>query len=227
MKSKSFPCKLEEVPVIGEFIVSSAERDIDDFSGYSAMFNLGYLGTVRSKIDVCKELVKASAVSKELKFVTDLIYDKCGNFRIPVNVLEGYLKLGADKLDISVKDVGLKNVRMDISKRNIEGLLSNMQTSLVAVKRNFVVLEAYGMKQTLLDAIEAQLKEIGELNVKQNTLMSKRNSLTVENIDKFNDLWSNLKLIINTAKAIYRGVNEAKLKDYTITHLKKRVNAER
>jgi hypothetical protein len=102
-----------------------------------------------------------------------------------------------------------------------------MQTSLVAVKRNFPALEVYGLKQTLLDDIEAQLKEIGKLNVKQNALLSKRNSLTVENIDKFNDLWSNLKLIMSTAKAIYRGVNEAKLKDYTITHLKKRVNAKR
>jgi hypothetical protein len=227
MKSKNFPCKLEEVPVIGEFIVGSAERDIDDFSGYSTMLNLGYLGTVRSKIEVCKELVKASAVTKELKFVTATLYDKSDNFRVPVNALEGYLKLGADKLDIAVKDVCLKNVRTDITRHNIEGLLSNMQTSLVAVKRNFTVLEACGMKQTLLDEIDAQLKEIDELNAKQNALLSKRNSLTVENINKFNDLWSNLKLIMSTAKTIYRGVNEAKLKDYTIAQLKKRVNAER
>jgi hypothetical protein len=225
MNAKKFPCKIEEVPMIGELVIVSAERDIEDFSGYSSLLTADYFASVKAKIEVCKELVKSSAVAKELKSVTLQLYDKTKNFRIKLNALEGYLKLGADMLDVSVKDINIKNVRTDITRGNVGGLLSNMKTSLIAVKRNQPVLEAQGMKPMFIDEIETYLQEIESLYEKQSELTIKRNRLTVDNIDKFNDLWSCIKLIINTAKAIYSGINEVKLKDYTITQLKKKIGA--
>jgi hypothetical protein len=227
MNIKKFSCKTEEVPVIGEFLVSNAERDINDFGNYSSIFSANYFASVRSKIEVCKELVKSSAVSKELKDVTRQLYGRTKTLRVKLNAVEGYFKFGTNNLDIAVEDAGLKNVRQDITKHNVEGLLSNMQTVLTAVTRNLPVLEMQGLKHTLIDEIKTDLKEISMLNERQNLLMSKRNRLTVENIQKFNDLWSNLKLIMDAAKAIYRGVDEVKLKDYTAAQLRKRINAER
>jgi hypothetical protein len=32
MSAKRFKCKVEEVPVLGGFVVNSAEKDIDDFN---------------------------------------------------------------------------------------------------------------------------------------------------------------------------------------------------
>jgi hypothetical protein len=223
MRNKKIPCKTEEVPVIGEFIVNSAEQDISDFNNYSSVFSSDYFATIKTKIEICRELVKSSMVAKELKTVTRLLYDTSKGLRTKLNVLEGYLKLGADKLDIMLNDVGLKNIRRDITKHNVEGLLSNMETALIAVKRNLPVLETQGLRQSLIDEIEIQLQEINALNLKQNTLIAKRNRLTSENIDKFNDLWNNLKLIMIAARAIYRNIDEVKLKDYTITQLKKRI----
>jgi hypothetical protein len=227
MSTKKFTCRVEDLPVIGEFVVNSAEKDINDFNNYSAKFTIEYLATVNSQIEVCKELAKSSTITKELKSATHQLYYTTKNFRIKLNALEGYLKIGVDKLDIAIEDFGLKKIRSNIVRSNIEGFLSNMRTTMVAVKRNISTLEAQGMKPAFIDEIETHLQEINSLNVKQNELISKRNRLTADNINKFNDLWSNLKLIMNTAKAIYRDVNEAKLKDYTIAHLKRRVNAER
>jgi hypothetical protein len=72
-----------------------------------------------------------------------------------------------------------------------------------------------------------QIIEISALNVKQNDLVSKRNRLTKQNIEMFNDLWESLQPVLKTAKAIYRGVDDVKLKDYTIAQLLKRINATR
>jgi hypothetical protein len=226
MRIRIFPCKIEDVPVIGEFVVNSVERDLNDFSGYSSLFTIDYLVSIKIKIGVCKELVKSSVIAKELKFATQKLYDKSNNLRVKLNTLEGYLKLSADDLDVAVNDVNIKSVRQNISRGNIEGVLSSMKTALVAVKRNMPALEAKGLKQSLIDEIETQLQEINSLNDKQNELISKRNRLTSENIDKFNDLWSSLKPIFDTAKAIYRGVDDVKLKDYTIAHLKKRTSVK-
>jgi predicted DNA-binding protein YlxM (UPF0122 family) len=210
--------------VLGGFVVNSAEKDIDDFNHYSPVFTVDYFVPVRAKIEVCKELVKSSTVTKELKVTTQQLYDRTDDLRGKLNALEGYLKLGADSLDIAVKDFNLKAVRMAISRRNIEGVISNTKTALVAVKRNLPVLESKGLRQTLIDEIEKQTQEINSLNEKQNDLTSKRNRLTDENLDKFNDLWESLQTIINAAKAIY-SFDKVKLKDYTIAQLLKRINA--
>ncbi|MDR0613534.1 MAG: hypothetical protein LBG45_08695 [Dysgonamonadaceae bacterium] len=36
-----FQCKFEELPVIGQFVVDSARKDIADFSGFSPVFETG------------------------------------------------------------------------------------------------------------------------------------------------------------------------------------------
>jgi hypothetical protein len=215
---------LEEIPVLGEFVVNSAEKDINDFNSYSPGFTVDYLVPIKTKIDNCKELIKSSIIAKELKATTRQLYDKTKDLRGKLNALEGYLKLGADGLDIAVKDFNLKNVRLAITRCNIEGVVSNMNTALVVVKRNQPVLETKGLKPELIAGIETQLQEINSLNEKQNELTSKRNRLTDANIEKFNDLWSSLHPILNAAKAIY-SEDKAKLKDYTVTQLLKRMNA--
>jgi hypothetical protein len=224
MSTIKFKCKFEEIPVLGGFIVNSAEKDISDFNSYSPMFTIDYLAQIRAKIENCKELVKASTITKELKATTQLLYDKTYDLRSKLNALEGYLKLGADSLDIAVKDFDLKGVRFAIMRRNVEGVISNMKTVLVAVKRNLPVLESKGLKPELIIEIETQLQEINSLNDKQNDLTSKRNRLTNANTEKFNDLWESLQPILNTAKAIYSG-DRVKLKDYTVAQLLKRMNA--
>jgi hypothetical protein len=224
MNTIKFKCKLEEVPALGGFIVNSAEKDIDDFNSYSPVFTVDYLAPIRRKIEHCKELIKSSTVAAELKATTQQLYDKTKDLRGKLNALEGYLKLGAGSLDIAVKDFDLKSVRLAITRRNVESVISSMKTVLVAVKRNAPVLLAQGLKWELIAEIETQLQEINSLNEKQNEFISKRNRLTAANIEKFNDLWDSLQPILTAAKAIYSS-DEMKLKDYTIAQLLKRMNA--
>jgi hypothetical protein len=224
---KKYQGKIEDIPVLGEFLLSSVRKDIDDFSGFSSVFTVDYLSGIETKINSCKELISSSSVTKELKTVTKQLYDKSKGLRIKLNALEGYLKLGASDLDVTVEDVGLKNVRNDITRCNIEGLVSNMQKTVIVVKRNMSVLETKGLKPGLISDIESQIIEISALNVKQNDMVGKRNRLTKQNIEMFNDLWESLQPIVKTAKAIYRGVDDTKLKDYTIAQLLKRINATR
>ncbi|MDR3245769.1 MAG: hypothetical protein LBT50_04985 [Prevotellaceae bacterium] len=227
MTTKKFPCKIEELPTIGEFILECVRKDFADFSSYSFLFTPEYPEIIQKKIVTCKELVASSTVAKELKAVTQQLYDKSKQLRIQMNVLEGYLKIGAKEMDILLEDVGLKSVRHNITHKNTEGLILNVQKALTAVKRNLPALTATGLKPELIGDIEKQMQTIDALNVKQNNLISERSRLTKANIELFNDLWDSLRPILATAKALYRGVDEVKLKDYTMLQLKKRINAER
>jgi hypothetical protein len=220
---KTFRYKIENLPTIGEFLLKNLDKDIDDFNNFSSVFTPEYLAAIKNKIYICKDIISSSVVTKELKALTQHLYNESKALRIKINAVEGYLKLAAKELDIAVVDFGLKNIRNDISRNNIEGLVMNVQKTLIAIKRNQAVLESKGLKPELITDIETQTREINNLNVNQNELISGRNRLTKTNIDLFNDLWDSLQPILKTAKAIYRGVDDVKLKDYTIRQLVKRI----
>jgi hypothetical protein len=223
---REFRCKVEELPVIGEFVLNSANRDATDFQRFSPIFTPEYLGRIEGKIKTCKEVVPSSVIARQLKATTETLKKMSDSIRLSLNVLEGYLKLAADELDIRIKDIGLAAIRRSISHGNTEGLTVNVRTMLVAVKRNQAALEAKGLRPGLLDDILTQIQEIETLNLKQNTLQSDRTLTTAEDLEAFNDLWRAIKPLFDTGKALYRGVNAVKLNDYTLTHLVKRINAE-
>ncbi|MDR1886597.1 MAG: hypothetical protein LBQ70_01665, partial [Prevotellaceae bacterium] len=183
MINKTFSCKIEDLPVIGEFLLGSLTKDLSDFSAYSPMFTADYPASIRVKIDACKNLISSSTITRELKATTQALYGKSKNLRGKLNTLEGYLKLAGQELDVAVDDTGLKSVRNDISRHNTEGLELNLRRMLTAVKRNMEVLTAKGLRRELIDEIEVRLEEIGELNVKQNVQTSERNRLTQSNIE--------------------------------------------
>lgn len=226
MTKRLFPCRIEELPVICAFILDSARNDLEDFNNFSTVFTTDFLDKIDEKIEICKEVSMAEIITKELKAATEKLTEIYSGLRVPLNKLEGYLNLSEESLDIAVKDFGLKAVRDNITSGNVEGLLKAMSTTLSATKRNRKVLESMGMSQILIDEIEISVSKIDELNLLQNQLMSKRSRLSNENVAVFNELWESVQPILKTAQAIYRGVDPVKLKDYTISHLLKKVNTE-
>jgi hypothetical protein len=225
MKRKTlFSCPIDDVPVIGEFVVESMGRDMHDFSSYSPIFTPQYADNVKMKIVICRDLTRSWTFTKELKAVTDKLYVGIDGMRVKINRLEGYIRLGAEALDVAVADVGLKEVRRSISAGNAERLVPAVAQLLSTVRRNYVALQVVGLQETLLMEIEHQTAEIDALNVKQNELESERNRATERDVEAFNDLWRSLAPILETGKALYRGVDDAKRKDYTIAQLEKRLH---
>jgi hypothetical protein len=222
---KLFQCKFEDLPTIGEFAVGSARRDLADFSDFSPVFTPVYLDGIEGKIAVCRKKVRSWVVVRNLKSTTGKLNAVTRSLRVKLNALEGYLKLAAGELDVNLSDTGLSAVRSAISRGNTEGVIAGVTNMLVIVSRNRSVLEAWGMKPVLPDEIAAKTQEINVLNVRQNELENERNRLTEENTELFNDLWKALSPVFETGKALYRGVNGAKVKDYTVTQLVKRINA--
>jgi hypothetical protein len=221
---KLFHGKIDDLPVIAEFVLESLERDIKDFSAYSPVFTPEFIVIVRGKVVVCQGAMRAWVFIKELKSTTAKLYGEIAGARVKVNALEGYVKLASNNLDVAPKDMGIHEVRKAINADNAETLPHAIRQLLVSVKRNFAALQAVGLKQCLVDELEAQPAVIDELNLRQNTLESERNRLTEADMHLFNDLWLTIAPIFETGKALYKGVDEAKLKDYTFAELERRLH---
>ncbi|MDR1595160.1 MAG: hypothetical protein LBS43_11875 [Prevotellaceae bacterium] len=220
MSIKKYRCKIEEIPMLAECIVSNAEKDISDFHSYSAVFTTGYLATVRAKIEICNELLQSAIINRELKTIEQQFYNKSKDLHIKLNTMQEYLEFGVDSSYIA--DIDLKKIRVNIYTQNIEKLLLNMNIVLKTVNRNFPELRKFGLKKELIGEITTLVQDISSLNDKQNKLINERNSVVEANIVKFNDLWLSMQPILSAAKVIYRG-DEIKMKDYSLTQLKKKL----
>jgi hypothetical protein len=226
MKDAKFNCKKEEVPAIAGFVNESLIHDLIQFREYSPEFNDEFVAQFNTKRNYCLELESSDITTKRLKAITTQLVKKEKGLRPLLNKLEGYLNLAGSALDIPAESFGIKAVRDAINKSNDEGVIASMQTVLKNIKRNNTVLLAKGLKQELTDSLSATVTEIDLLNIEQNKLTNERNNATASNIKDYNELWDMLSTVCATARSLYRGVDELKLKEYTVTELLKRVNAE-
>lgn len=227
MERKEFQCKQEELIFIASTVLVSLTIDLPDFNKFADMFTPEYIELIEAKRLVCSNLDSPSSVKKRLQQATILLGEHTTDLRLVLNNVEGYVKLAGDNLDVQgVADVGFIEIRDNISRGNVEGVLNHAHSMLATLERNKVPLLASGFKPDVLDELTAQVLQIDSLNNQQNTLLSDYSRLAQSNMIIFNDLWRSISTILNTGKAIYRGVNKVRLREYTMTYLIRRVNHE-
>lgn len=226
MEKKRFNCKMEALTVIAGFLLESFNTDFELFVQYSPIFSPQFVMGVKEKQAICYESTTPTDVLKLQKVVTNKILDQSGKLRLTLNQVEGYLDFAANDLDIAVKDFPLKNIRLGISKSNVEGVLNNGRNLITCLKRNEPALVAKGMRPEMIISLTAEINDIELLNTNQNVKKNERSRTKVDNIKVFNELWDDLDIIMKAGRAIFRGVDNVKLKEYTMTSLLKRVHNE-
>jgi hypothetical protein len=226
METKKFNCKMEEVPVIGSFILESLENNITDFQDFASDYTQEKVTAIRTKRNYCLDLEKSNSVTQQLKSATGTLLEKEKELRPSLNKLEGYVKRASNELDITPESFGIATVRTAISKGNDEGVITEMKNVLKHATRNQPALVSKGMKPEFLTELSAAVAEIDTLNNLQNSLINKQIATTSANVKDYNELWDMITKVCEDARAIYKGVDEVKLKQFTIAALIKRVNAE-
>jgi hypothetical protein len=223
MTKKKFNFRLEDLPVLTSFVLTSFENDKADFTRFSPVFNETFISTLKAKQKLCQELVTPAEVVKQQKAITSALQEKCNGLRQDLNLAEGYIRLAGSGYDIQTGDAGIKEIRSAISRGNVEGILSKTKSLQNGLKRNEVVLKEKGMKKELTDKITDELNGISDLNSQQNELKNKRSRVADENSILFGELWDMLSNVLDVGKAMYRGNNDIKLREYTMSQLKNRV----
>ncbi len=226
MKKKKFNCKMEDVPVIAGFVLTSLDRDKDDFNKYSTVFNDVYVTKAREKQMECYEIIKSGDVLKHQKMVKVNLDATLRKLRLALNLTEGYIKLAHGTLDIQESDFGLRTIRVAITLNDVERVILQGHTLISHVKRNAAALQIWGLKPEAILALEALINEIDDLNENHNSKKNERSRTATDNVTVFNEMWDTISTIANAGRAMYRGVDNVKLREYTKSHLLKRVYAE-
>lgn len=222
METKKFNCKIESLPVIGSFLMLSFEVDSPTFISYSPMFNEPFASNLKAKINVCANMISVEELQKQQKLVTRSLDTSIKSVRLLMNPLEGYLKI-ATGLDVAITDFGIKKVRDGISSKRPEDTISGLKLVTANFLRNKTALVAVGCDPKTDEVLNQAIAELTDLNEQQNVFKNKCVRTTEEIIKEHNQLWDMMNPVFVAGKAIFKGKDEVKLREYTFSTLKRRV----
>ena len=124
-------------------------------------------------------------------------------------------------MNISWKDMGIKEVRNCITRKNMEGIGPAMTVLNANITGNEDALTDQGMTQEKWDGLLAKVEQVRLLNEKQNKMESDKEEAVAANHQKFDDMWAVTMNICKAGKAIFKG--QVRSNEYTIATLLKRI----
>lgn len=221
--NRSYNCKDEELPVVCGFAAISLTRDLNDFTGYSPMFDVTYVADFKAKIDVVQELVQPKSETVELKVITERINNNLDAMISPINYLDGYLELAGKNVPISAADFGLMQLRKSVRSRDIENVFKLLRTVDVNINKYKDDLMAKGLTEPLIGKFTETGISLAEDKNKKYKLISNRTAIVQNNLGILNDLNDQMAEICKIGKILYKQTDKAKLKDYTFAQMMKQV----
>ncbi|MFQ5334924.1 MAG: hypothetical protein ACE5DN_02500 [Flavobacteriales bacterium] len=228
MVERKFTLRIEEMPVIGKFLLDSYTRDEADFQGYSPDFDNAYRTDFENKVQAVEDIVNPIKLVGELKKITKRLYANIDSLRPIMNNLEGYVKRVGEDLTIPPEGFGIKAVRAKISNKDQEALLENLKIVIQNIDDNLGDLQAKGWDNAQDTELRTKRQEIKDDNEAQNLKMDERQAKVQDNIGVLNGLWAVMQDVMDTGRnRLYKLKNAEKAGDYTLARLKARIRQER
>lgn len=210
--------KQEEMVPLADMLMGSFERDQKEFEAENDFYSAAFLKKFKEETEAVRELEKADVmltqqkqITKELHLLADKLYQPLKLFGIVIE------KAGLPTSLIPETIVNLK-------KRNMEAGLKNIKALSQIVNDNQDLLKSKSMKPSFPEFLETNFKAITEKSNLQNKLKQERQLLTNSNQGSYDILYNTYIIdICKMGKAVF--YNNAKVKEYTITNMLKKLHA--
>ncbi len=225
----NFNIRVEEYHPVGTVTFKEVHADINDFIAFSPDYDTPFETNFQAKLDAVKGIVTAkfyvselSGLTNTLKVDTDQVYRK-------LNFLDRYIKLAKSSLTKAPNLFGIKAVRTQARRGNVEGMeiaFANLFGN-VDIPINLAAIKAKGLTDAAYAELKALAAKIIDDNVKQEFYKTEKATAIEANWVLFDDLLETIKDVQETGKTLYKGVNKAKTDAYTMTVVLERMRHER
>ena len=219
-------CRIEELPVLGGFLLSSMQGSLADFTAFSPDYNAAFMTAANADLAVVEALINPKQLTAELKVITTRMYSNMNALRSKIDLLEGYINR-ATGLTIGKKDFGISDVRKKNNVGDVEGLVNALTFLLTNVANNLVAITAKGYTPAQNTALTTLKNDLKADNIAQNNKVNERNNKVVSNYGKLNLFWDKIADIADAGKRIYKSTAPNKVDDFTLAKLKSRMRQER
>jgi hypothetical protein len=221
--ARSYRCKDEELPVIGEYVSYGLKRDIIDFSAYSPKFSEGYISDFDGKIAAANELVNPIMGTADLTTTTTRLYATMDGLLGTTRRIDGYLKLAKSSVPVSPAKFGLTELRKRLHTKDAEGVLRNLQLVMANIKKFREPLAAEGLTEEFEAQLATAHDTVAQDNKRQFEIVSERKALVQDNLEAFNSLYAQLAEICEVGKILFKTAKPERAQEYTFAYLLKKV----
>jgi hypothetical protein len=221
-------CRIEELPVLGGFLLSSMQNSLTDFTTFSPDYNAAFITTASADLATVEALINPKQLTAELKVITTRMYGNMNLLRSKIDLLEGYINRAVG-LTMGKKDFGISAVRTKNNNGDVEGLISALTFLLtnVNIPANLTALTAKGYTTAQNNALTTLKNDLKTDNIAQNNKINERNNKVIANYAKLNSFWDKIVDISDAGKRIYKFTASNKVDDFTMSKLKARIRQER
>ncbi len=221
--ARLYNCKDEELPVIGELVVSSLETDLAKFTAYSSGFDANYVATMKQKVVTVAQLVAPEEETVARKVITGRIYATMNNLTEPAGRLEGYITLAHDTLQVSPADFGISKLRHGIKNSDVEEVADALHLINNQIGRYKEALTQKGLTEELIVTFTGSHTSLTADKTEQYGILNNRKAVVQNNIATLNDLYQQISEVMKIGKILFKN-DAAKVQQYTFSNVLKNVH---
>lgn len=219
---KNFSCKYEELAPIGRFMLFSLQRDLAEFSAFSSKFDDVYVTEMETKITTVENLVDPQSETLAKSLISNRMNEVLAGLYVPVDKVDGYLKLAKPVLGITASTFGISELRRKINAKDTEAVLKQLTTLLANINQYKEVLAQQGLTDSVTQALTNMLTSLKSDYQQRYEILSNRRLTVQNNIGVLNDLYTRIVEVAAIGKILYKN-DPVKLSEYTFTSLMKKV----
>jgi uncharacterized protein YfkK (UPF0435 family) len=215
-------CKVEDLPIVAQYIRENYISDIKEFKKYSLAFDDDFLKEYDKKFSQLSSLYFPDDLDKEIKILRKKIYLSLDKLRPCLNKIEACIKKAKHDNNIlpPKKDFKLSELRDQINVRDIIAVIELLGKLLNIIDLNNSILKAKGYT----DADRENLKNLYLSIISDNNIISEKTKNYESHFNKnsiiINSLWDMMKDITNAGKIIFRYDSQSKIQNYSMSNLK-------
>ncbi|TAJ14116.1 hypothetical protein DMA11_06235 [Marinilabiliaceae bacterium JC017] len=218
-----YALRQEEITTAAGFLMQAYTRDKDRFQQFSTVFNDDFEHNYQERLRTVHNVISPKILTAEIKRATAELHEKLINVRPVLAHLDRYAQMADGYLTLAPKNMGCKEVRVEVRRKNAEGVLKWLGVLRQNIANNQEALNNVGYKNEQTLFIERLIDEIRNLNLLQNEKMSERKLLVAANDNKFKALWEMMQMISRTGRALFNYTDEVKAKNYQIAALSRKI----
>lgn len=229
----TFSCRFQDLPTLGGFVLQAARRDQAFLATKSVKYKTDtYLDAYAASLQAVGDLVHPAAFTAAHKKLTEQMEADAKSIRPLLNDLDIRLDDADDlpptgpQLTVKPADFGIKPLRLAITDNDVEGITFHGKALVDLLTDNAAPLALVEFprddQQALVDLIESLTRS----NLKQNELISERDTHVQANMKVLNDFYDKyMRRVMTDGKKAHKETDPAKTNDYTLQQLKKQVAA--
>jgi hypothetical protein len=217
-----FKFRREELPVVGDLILSLLQRDKANFEEYSPKYNDEFIASVSAQIHKVQELTTTQSLTGEIKSITSDLYQSMDNMIPKLNRLASYVQSANKMLVVKFADFGIREAKKELRQKNVEAYCAKQKVVEQNIAKNIDQLKAEGYKEEFGLEIQSGTKAIYEKNLLQENKIRERKEHVNNNLGEFDALWLMISDISRKGKIIMAH-DKQKADEYMFTSILKKV----